>query len=145
MTNPEFGSEQQQVLHANLLASIESGLASRYYATKVEHAKRLARLAALPGDPASDKLRKIADITSVAGAAEAPFVFGLEPSNMAESVVASKLNPNNGEIIPGSDVQIGLINGLAGNGRPTAPFTQEDLIFATESIATQEAVGLRTC
>ncbi len=142
-SSSDLSTAQREVLHSNLLGSMESGLASRYFTTQREHAKRLGRLASNPNDPLGDKLQELSTGRAVAAGAEAPFMFTTRPSNMAQELIALKANPQTGEVIPGSDVQIGLIGGLAGEGRPTGSFTPEDIALATESMAAQDAVGLQ--
>ena len=131
-SSSDLSTAQREVLHSNLLGSMESGLASRYFTTQREHAKRLGRLASNPNDPLGDKLQELSTGRAVAAGAEAPFMFTTRPSNMAQELIALKANP-----------QTGLIGGLAGEGRPTGSFTPEDIALATESMAAQDAVGLQ--
>jgi hypothetical protein len=58
---------------------------------KITYAKRLARLAGITNDPSAELLQDAADKAFIASEAETPFLFSVEPSNMAESIVMSKV------------------------------------------------------
>lgn len=126
-------------MHQNTVVSVMSGLAIRYHNSLSAEAKRWEQLAKNARDPGA-----------IAGAyrtfdalhAEAPISFSLEPSNMAVSVKVNKVNPHGGELIEGSDIQVGLVGGLAGEGNPTTPFSDEDLQIAVERLREQKQVGL---
>jgi hypothetical protein len=133
---------QEAVLHQNTVISVMSGLAVRYHDEFRRLTGAWTRVGELEDDPLAPAHAKRAEQYQEALIAEVPLGFSLEPSNMAVSVKVNKINPHNGELIDGSDYQVGLVGGLAGDGRPSKPFTDEDLKLAVEQLRKQKQAGL---
>jgi len=137
-----MNESQASVLRDGTLTAITSGMAGRYHCALRVGSERLDRLAALPDDPLVDRFRTQAEAARPAVTAETPLAFKLKPSNMAAGVHAVKVDPITGAEVPCSDVQIGLVGGLAGEGQPTGEFTVEDLDLAVGGLQKQQQVGL---
>jgi hypothetical protein len=139
---------QRTVLADNLRAVLETDLAKPYISNLRADASfhnYMAESSELFGDGDDPyEQRQLADEKLKSAGAELPFVFGFEPSNMARSVVMFRVDYQTGEKIEGSDVQIGLIDGLAGKGSPRAMagFNAEQLARAVAQIKKQQEAGL---
>jgi hypothetical protein len=137
----EFGEGQQAVLDENTRLALLSGLAIRYHTALRGNAARAERVSKIPNDPAASRYARVAELTRRAVGAEVPMAFSLEPSNMAVSVHAIKVDTNGAEI-PHTSVQIGLVGGLAGEGKASGSFSDEDLSLAVQRIRDQREAGL---
>jgi len=137
-----FNEEQADVLHQNTVISVMSGLAIRYHTHFQRVADTWARLGQVQGDELAEVYAKRSEQFRAALIAEVPLVFSLQPSNMAVSVMVNKINPHTGELIDGSDYQVGLVSGLTGHDQPSKPFTAEDLKLAVERLKEQKQAGL---
>lgn len=138
----EFGELQQAVLHENTVISVMSGLAVRYHDEFRRVTDAWTRVGQLEDYPLASEHAKRAEQYREALTAEVPLAFSLEPSNMAVSVKVNKINPIDGQLMDGSDYQVGLVGGLAGDGRPSKPFTNEDLQLAVERLREQKQAGI---
>lgn len=144
----ELSNEQRAVLNDNMRAVLDTGLFDVYALDLRSRASKLNYAATsmeLFGDGnGADKQRRLAQAAINASTAELPFGFGFSPSNMARSVDMFRVDPNTGERIAGSDVQLGLTDDMAGSGRPRlmAGFNAGQLEKAIEQIKKQEEVGL---
>jgi hypothetical protein len=125
-----MSAKQQGILSKNTAGAALSGLALRYHQSLCAEAKHLHRMASIPNDPAAGAFKPKAEQASLLIGAEAPIAFSLEPSNMT------------GTELPGSEIQIGMVGGLAGDGKPTKPFSSEDLSFAVQQLKEQKQAGL---
>jgi len=134
-----FNEQHRAIVDETNIMSVMSGLAIRYHDSLRSESRRWERLAKNVGDP-----------DAVAGAhevfdafqAETPIAFSLEPSNMAVSVNAIKVNPGTGAEIPRSAIQVGLVGGLAKDGQPSGDFSGEDLSLAVQRLREQKQAGL---
>jgi hypothetical protein len=133
-----FDKGKRAIVDMNTALALMSGLAIRYH----DGLKRVERLASIPYDPAGPALQAQVPEMQRAVAAEVPMAFSLEPSNMAVSVNAIKVDPNTGAEIPHSAVQVGLVGGLARDGQPSRDFTEEDLRLAVQRLREQKQAGL---
>ncbi len=94
-------------------------------------------------DNGGTQLQQVAEKALSSVGAEVPFAFKLAPGNMSRAVIATKIDPRTGETLPYSDTQIGLIGGVAGEGKPVHPFIFDDVKFAIGAIEAQQAVNLQ--
>jgi hypothetical protein len=137
-----MSAKQQGILSKNTAGAALSGLALRYHQSLCAEAKHLHRMASIPNDPAAGAFKPKAEQASLLIGAEAPIAFSLEPSNMTVSVTAVMVDSTQGTELPGSEIQIGMVGGLAGDGKPTKPFSSEDLSFAVQQLKEQKQAGL---
>jgi hypothetical protein len=136
---------QLDVLNSNTLSSIENGFAVEYHAQlkdELERAESFRVKLEANGDPYAETMKTRVTRLGSALMAEAPIAFFTEPSNMAASIVAKKVNSETGEVIDGTDIQIGLVGGLAQDGQPSSKFEGDYLKFAVERVRVQEKIGL---
>jgi hypothetical protein len=138
-----ISDEQQSILVDNLRGTIELSMAQRYGKALVSEATFWERCATLD-DENAERFKQGAEKMRQAASAEVPFAFSLEPSNMAVSVHTIKVNPNTGEKIDGSEIQVGLTGGLSNDGTPNKRygFSVTDLKFAVERLREQKRSGL---
>jgi hypothetical protein len=132
MSEASFGEHKRQTVDETTAISLISGLAIRYHGALRNNADRWQRLASIPNDSAAPVLKPKVEQMQRAVTAEVPIAFSLEPSNMAVSVNAIKVDPDTGTEIPYSAIQVGLIDGLAKDGLPSGDFSVEDLSLAVE-------------
>ena len=151
MSVTAFTPDQEDFLRSNLLRSIETGLATRYSSSHAEYINRTRNLAWLTAsisqeqskDHISAQLERTIDDATSSVRAELPFAFRFVSGNMSQAITVAKVQLETGGLLPGSDVQIGLIGGLANDGSPTHPFTIGDVEFAMMAVEAQRAVGLQ--
>lgn len=139
----EFANSEikQGIVDQNTSLALLSGFIRRYHDGLRNNLRFQERIASLDCEYSGNYARA-AEQTRLALRAEAPVAFSVEPSNLAASVHVIKVNPDSGEEIPGSSVQIGLAGGLAKDGFASRDFTDQDLSFAVERVRAQEQAGL---
>lgn len=142
-----LSDEELQLIQEVTVQAIDNGLVGRYSASIV---KRIDHL-----DNWTDDLNARVDYEGVVGgitlssllaiaesekkalestrSAEYGFVFDVEPSNLCKTVLMRKIWGNKRLIFPDSTVQLGQIEGVAGEGKPNDGFTLDDLKFAVQS------------
>lgn len=138
----EILDSQREVLDMNTILSTMSGLAVRYHREIDRVTRAFIRVSEFEDELLAPGLSERAKKYRLALTAEVPIAFSLEPSNMAVSVKVNKINPEDGNIIDGSDYQVGLVGGLAGDGSPSKPFNEDDLQLAIERLREQKISGL---
>lgn len=138
----DFDELKHAIVDESTALSLMSGLAIRYHNGLKRSARTLERLASIPNDPAAPALQAQIPELQRAVMAEVPMAFSLEPSNMAVSVNAIKVDPNTGAEIPHSAVQVGLVGGLARDGQPSGDFSGDDLTLAVQRLREQKQTGL---
>lgn len=138
--------QQIEVLNSNTLTSITNGFAPKYHSVldeDFESADWLVKKLETEGlIEDADEWNLYSQNLGRALMAEVPLVFYFEPSNLSESVFAGKINPETGKIVKHSNVFVGLVGGLAGEGEPHYKFGKELLDFAISSIESQNKTGL---
>ncbi len=137
-----FDERKRAVVDESTALSLMSGLAIRYHGALRSNAYRWERLASIPYDPAEPALKPQVAQMQRAVTAEVPMAFSLEPSNMAVSVNAIKIDPDTGAEVPYSAVQVGLVGGLARDGQPSGDFSDDDLDLAVQRLREQKQAGL---
>lgn len=139
----QLDSAQRAVLHDNLEVVIETGL-GRLYTTSLKAEASYWQYLADIGDPAADTFRKTAENMRQAALGEQPFAFSLETSNMAAAVKMVRVDSQTGREIANSSLQIGLVGGLAGEGRVSSMsgFNPTQLAKAIEQLRKQKQAGL---
>lgn len=145
---PKFLSNAElQLVKELTVQAIDNGLAGRY---NDELTRRIANIKSNSDDLAAkaDEDGVVGSITldsllsgnesrvrylEEARAAEYGFVFDIEPSNLAQSVIMHKIKGNKRLIFNSSTIQLGLVRGFAGEGKPNDGFIIDDLTFAVQS------------
>ncbi len=142
-----LSDDELQLIQEVTIQAMDNGLAGRYSDSLV---KRIDHL-----DNWTDDLNSRVDDKGVVGgvtlssllsiaesekkhlestrSAEYGFVFDVEPSNLCQTVLMRKIWGKKRLIFPDSTVQLGQIEGIAGEGKPNDGFTLGDLKFAVQS------------
>lgn len=132
----QFSPEQVTVLHDNTVQAM-SGLAIRYCHALESNAAAWDYPA--PSTPVDSEPLFQSGIAAMrrAAMAEVPLAFSVEPRFSGVSVEAIRINPQTGEVLPYSSVQIGIVGGPAGEGLCNPDFEPEDLHLAIERLRAQ--------
>ncbi len=138
----DFNERKRAVVDENTTLSLMSGLAIRYHGALRSNADRWERLASISNDLAANALKQKVAQMQGSVSAEVPIAFSLEPSNMAASINAIKVDPSTGAEIQHSAVRVGLVGGLAKDGQPSGGFSAEDLSLAVQRLREQKQAGL---
>lgn len=138
-----LNEQKRAVVDESTALSVMTGLAIRYHRVLKGQFDDMEQLASIVNDPDASKFNSvILPRMRLALNAEVPLAFCLQPSNMAVCINVLKIDPITGNQLVLSDVNVGLMGGLAKDGQPSDGFTSDDLSFAVQRLREQLKVGL---